>query len=111
MSSLKDGLISRQVYQARPSTLTSHHHISRMAIASACEHGLRPVARQIAARGRLCAGDGWPGVLSPAAPARCTAFLLPCACLSPVPVVVMLRVVVVVMALPTLARRVVTMMR
>jgi len=33
------------------------------------------------------------------------------ACLSPVPVVVMLRVVVVVMALPTLARRVVTMMR
>jgi len=23
--------------------------------------GLRPVARQIAARGRLCAGAGWPG--------------------------------------------------
>ena len=37
----------------------------------------RPVARQIAARGRLCAGAGWPGVsCSPALPARSTAFLI-----------------------------------
>ena len=36
------------------------------------------MARQIAARGRLCAGAGWPGVsCSPALAARCTAFLRP----------------------------------
>jgi hypothetical protein len=36
------------------------------------------MARQIAARGRLCAGEGWPGVSdSRAARARCTASLRP----------------------------------
>ena len=39
--------------------------------------GLRPMARQAAARGRLCAG-GLAGVLWPALPARCTASAVAC---------------------------------
>ena len=34
------------------------------------------IARQAAPRGRLCAGEGWPGGL-PALAARCSAFLRP----------------------------------
>ena len=51
MSSLKDGLISRQAYQARPSTLTSHHPEWQshplVTAASRC-HGQSPSHRRYA---------------------------------------------------------------
>jgi hypothetical protein len=62
VSSLKDGLISRQVYQARPSTLTSHHQISRRAIASACEPARRGDAPALAwPSSARCLPPSWRG--------------------------------------------------
>src|SRR5438128_10726891 len=65
-------------YRARFPAVTSAFGLqSKLRLARLVLVGLWPVARQIAARSRLCAGEGWAGFsCNPVAAVRLHAFLM-----------------------------------